>query len=303
MTEEFSFRFDVVLSKRVKAIMDYYSNNYEKEIGGFIVGKIEDDKVYLEDILFPSQSVSTGEVDITAKDFTLMRKEYGDKCLDIIGNWHSHNSMGCFWSATDENECNKIFMESNNVGVFVVSSKGEHLIRIDINKPFNISMDKLTYEVEEDEEFIEEMKKIIEDKVKKTKEIEYTSFKDYNILDRYSNFGQDWVKNDKEDNGSWDKNIADEYEIECSLYNMFQQDKKNLTIKLRDINPFWVEEIKGVFGGNIEDTDKISGKLDMFFKFEDKTEFKIQKKEMKDLVKLLIAEDRKEEELLNGRRF
>jgi proteasome lid subunit RPN8/RPN11 len=157
-----NFNLNVIMKERFKKIIDYFSINYEKEIAGFIVGEIKENDVILKGLLFPSQSVSVGSVEFKPAS---LRKQKGDECLNIIGQFHSHNSMGCFWSSTDEDETIKPFMKTHDLGVFIVSSKGKDLIRIDLKKPIDISIDdiKPSIEFENKGEIEEECKQIIKD--------------------------------------------------------------------------------------------------------------------------------------------
>ncbi len=120
----------VLLSK-----LNMLSSEYNIEIGGYLIGEIVHNEIYLKDILIPSQRINSVSVNINGNDQIELRKKYGDKVKEIIGHWHSHHNMGCFWSSTDTNNMKNI-MSFKKFFVFVVSSNGDHLIKISQKEPF-----------------------------------------------------------------------------------------------------------------------------------------------------------------------
>ena len=160
--------------RKLKQKMDYLSTDYTKsEIAGFVtlekVEQLTDGnlRLVLDDILIPPQEASTGEVDIDGKSQVEMYKEYGaEKCQRIIGHWHSHHTMGTFFSQTDETMM-KSYSENKPFCIFIVSSQGKHLIRLVFrNKPYEFKIENVEYEVEEDEAIKSEMEEEIKKKVK-----------------------------------------------------------------------------------------------------------------------------------------
>lgn len=162
----------LVMSKKLKEKLDYLSTDYTKsEIGGFITysdisetdGEVT---IVLDDLLIPPQEAKSSEVDIDGVGQIELRKEYGDRCLKIIGHWHSHHTMGTFFSGTDE-DMMKSYAENKTFCLFIVSSKGKHLIRLVLkNKPFEIKIDNVEYEVLSDGTIAQEMEDEIKKKVK-----------------------------------------------------------------------------------------------------------------------------------------
>jgi len=172
ITEGFDYKmeveqkFEVEIKKELIDKIEWFTNNYDKEIGAWLVGEITDEKIVIEDILIPYQEVSGVSVDTDGKALVRLRKEYGERCSKIIGHWHSHNTMGTSWSRTDE-EFIEQFTEPRTIAVFIVSSKAEkHLVRLELCKPVRVSLDNLDYTiVGEDSEFDEAMQKIIDEKL------------------------------------------------------------------------------------------------------------------------------------------
>jgi len=168
----------LILTKKLKDKLDYLSNYDKTEVGGFLTySLIEQDKdgevrITLNDILIPPQEATAGDVDVDGVGQIELRKEYGDKCLKIIGHFHSHRSMGCFFSSTDE-DMMKSNSENKNFRVFIVGSQGKHLIRLILknsingsNIPIEMKIENIEYEVEADDSIKAEMDEEIKKKVK-----------------------------------------------------------------------------------------------------------------------------------------
>jgi len=163
------YNFSVEIEKDVYKKIDWLIKNYEKEIGAFIIGEFKENSIYIEDLIFPEQEVADNSVDTSSKALIKLRKEYGDKCLKIIGHFHSHHKMSAFWSETDETFI-KEYMSQREKAIFIVASESDGLkIRAEFRKPFSFSFDELDYKVideEYEEELKTELKKIIKGRVK-----------------------------------------------------------------------------------------------------------------------------------------
>jgi proteasome lid subunit RPN8/RPN11 len=127
--------------------LDILSSEYDSEIGGYLTGEVKNGKIILTDLLLPSQIVSSTSVTINPKDQIELLKKYGhEKCKKIIGHWHSHARMGCFWSGTDMNNMNGI-MENKELFVFIVSSLKRHLVRVCLRNPLHADFENVEYEM------------------------------------------------------------------------------------------------------------------------------------------------------------
>lgn len=159
------YRIDIVMKELFKEKIDWISTHYDKEVNGFITGIIEDGKIIMEDLLIPIQESGSSSAEVTGANQVKLRKEYKDECKKIIGEWHSHHSLGCFWSGDDEKVIND-FAQPRETTIFIVSSKGRHLVRVEMRNPFKFSIDNLSYEVEaKDSKIGKLMTKEIEKKV------------------------------------------------------------------------------------------------------------------------------------------
>ena len=169
MSEEkvmITYSIKVIMKEKFKEKIDWISSYYDKEVNGFITGKIEEGNIILEDLLIPFQESGVGSAEVTGANLVKLKKEYKNECKKIIGEWHSHHSMGVHWSSDDEKVIND-FANPRETTIFIVSSKGDHLVRVELRKPFKLSVDNLPYETEaSDSKISKVMQKEIEKKVK-----------------------------------------------------------------------------------------------------------------------------------------
>lgn len=180
MSNETKINIPITMSDDFHKTIRWLVNNYEKEIAGWIVGKIDKDGVYMEELLIPEQEVGGSHVDMTAGNIVKMRNEYGAaKCKRIIGEWHSHNSMSAYWSYVDE-DLIKQLMNQRTACIFIVSSvKDGHRIRMDFKEPFQMTVDEMPYRVDIDDKFKNKLEKEIEKKVTEKKYTGYSGGCEY----------------------------------------------------------------------------------------------------------------------------
>lgn len=292
MEEEQEIEFDVniVMKETFKEKVDWFSSNYEQEIAGFIIGEISKEGIILEDLLIPEQEVGSASVKLIGKNLVKLRKEYGDKCKKIIGEWHSHNTMGCMWSYTDEEDFIKPFSEPREVTLFVVSSKGEHLIRMEIRKPFFMSLDKLSYVVESKEN--DKLTKKLEREIKK-KVIEEPE--EVSIIDttgRGTRKGYDYplFTNFKERKRKAKMMLTDMWKFYngvnvLKLVGLTEEQAESLGQEFEKLKPIVVSGGIGIYDCSVA------------FKFKNKSEAINKMKEVRTfLIPLLIEEVEEEEE-------
>ena len=134
------------ITPTLKTKLDILSSEYQIEIGGYLTGKIRDGDIYLDDLLIPTgQNVSSAHVEINTSDQVNMLKKYGPaKCQTIIGHWHSHHNMGCFWSGQDISNMINI-MSYKQLYVFVVSSNKNHLVKVCLRNPISLDLNNVDF--------------------------------------------------------------------------------------------------------------------------------------------------------------
>lgn len=160
-TEQYVYIEPECLSK-----LDWVTTEFKEELQIWLGGEVDENgDIIIDDLLIPHHTGEMAHTDVKGKELAKMRKEYGDRCKRIIGQFHSHNTMGCFWSVTDDNMQKKFSSNSSSpFCVFIVGSNAKYLTRIMIKTPFKYIIDDVTltplqYEADDMEEFKKDVKK------------------------------------------------------------------------------------------------------------------------------------------------
>lgn len=251
---EFECEPHIIIYKEVEEKINWFTHNYEEEISGWLIGEVKDGLIHIKEIIFPHQEVTGGTVDTTGGDLVRLRKEYGDKCLEIIGHWHSHNTMPTFWSTTDEEFMDE-HSEQRPFSLFIVSGKEQrHRVKIMLNNPFKINMDNLDYQVwDNNPELSKELEEVIKTKVKKREVVSVSPSRAYystntdNQRGVYDYDRPDWYStsnNPKEFN-----ELNFDEEITARANDCIGFDDENFTITIsnikKDIAESLIKETKG----------------------------------------------------------
>lgn len=116
-------------------------SEYDVEISGWMLGKVEDSELYIDDLIIPKQEATGGSVDIDTEGVIDTLKNYKDKLKRICGHFHTHPGIPPEWSLIDEENMEKI-MRKRQYFLFVVMSymndKYTYRARLMLNKPFKI---------------------------------------------------------------------------------------------------------------------------------------------------------------------
>ncbi len=247
--------FKIIISKDLNERLDWLVNNYAEEIGAWLVGEVRDGNIYIEDFLVPEQEVTKASVDTDTASLIKLRKEHGDKCLKIIGHWHSHNTMSSYWSSTDETFIEE-FMGPRDFAIFMVSSvRDGHRVRLETKKPIKLKFDECDFEVEYGEKLGKEMEKIIKEKVKAPKPI-----------DNFAGFDDD--DEDKDDQNG---NLYDDYKdtaIPDLVDKMITIDYQTREVTVHDVTPTCALELQEHFDDKAIEHAKKSGRNDLIFGFK-----------------------------------
>ncbi|MFX1490278.1 MAG: Mov34/MPN/PAD-1 family protein [Promethearchaeota archaeon] len=132
MVTEKDFIFPVYIYEEVLDHIKNLSNNTDKEIFGYLIGKILKwkSKIYIiiQEQLFiegtvHSHKFSTSQIEGKAgeyeKEFQKLKENKNDNNLRVVGWWHSHPGIGCFLSNTDLRTQEYFFPESYQVALVV----------------------------------------------------------------------------------------------------------------------------------------------------------------------------------------
>ena len=122
-------------------VIAYAESSYHQmkaEIGGqMVVVEDEDGDFILKDPIILKQEVSAGNCEMEAEALALhyaeMVKKYGDKVRHCW--WHSHHTMGAFWSGTDNSTIMDNETQDFSVSL-VVNLKQEYKLRVQFFYPF-----------------------------------------------------------------------------------------------------------------------------------------------------------------------
>ncbi|NHK30093.1 MAG: hypothetical protein FK730_01990 [Asgard group archaeon] len=84
-------------------IIDWTSSNTEREVGGYLIGYVDKDKVIITDSTFAVASSTPTHVrlDEMAQYRIIEEIEKRGGKETIVGFWHTHPGIGCFMSGTD----------------------------------------------------------------------------------------------------------------------------------------------------------------------------------------------------------
>tara|TARA_R100001594_G_scaffold89766_3_gene124200 strand:- start:252 stop:1214 length:963 start_codon:yes stop_codon:yes gene_type:complete len=152
--------------KKVIAYAESSYHQFKAEIGGqMVVVEDEDGDFIIKDPVILKQSVSGGncemEEEALAVHYSKMVGKYGDKVRHCW--WHSHHTMGAFWSGTDDSTI--MDNPTNDFSVsLVVNLKQEYKLRVQFFYPIeheeNITLHFLEDEIDRNEEIDTEVKNL-----------------------------------------------------------------------------------------------------------------------------------------------
>ena len=144
-------------------------NQFKSEIGGMmVVVKDQDGDWELKDPMIMKQVVTAGNThldkDELAKYYTKTAMKYSKHEFRFCW-WHSHHTMGAFWSGTDTNTINE-FSDGDFSFALVVNLKEEYKFRVSIWKPLeaheDVELNILTKEKNVPKKIEDEVKELCE---------------------------------------------------------------------------------------------------------------------------------------------
>ena len=119
-------------------------DEYKSEIGGMmVVVKDTDDDWSVQDPVILKQTISAGNTHLDkeelAKYYTRAAMKYKDNEFRFCW-WHSHHTMGAFWSGTDTNTIDE-YSDGDFSFALVVNLKEEYKFRVSVWKPIETHED------------------------------------------------------------------------------------------------------------------------------------------------------------------
>jgi len=168
LTNEFAVKVPkIIIELQTYLKMKWFKNHFNQEIFAVLVVEEQDDTLFVSNMLFPEQSVSGGHCKPTAAGLAKILEEMEEPEL-ARGWFHTHGSMGLFFSGTDTTTIAK-WGEGAPYLLSIVGAQSGIKARLDIFSPFPMTFDDVELEVEITGNSVDdECKTIIEKKVQKT---------------------------------------------------------------------------------------------------------------------------------------
>lgn len=137
-----------MITVRARQKLQYFIDLFPEEISGY--GKVErrGKDFLITDVFVFKQEVSGSDTELDPRaiarfQYQLIRAGHNPKEIRLW--WHSHHNMGTEWSGVDDDTAEEYFRENNyDYMISVVGNKsGEIRCRLDLYKPFSMSVDYL----------------------------------------------------------------------------------------------------------------------------------------------------------------
>jgi len=153
-----------------KQKLDLYVDATTDEISGLGKVIVRNKKLYIEDIYLLKQESGGSSTELdqeSVAEFMTEMMARNEPLESLKLWWHSHGTMGVFWSGTDEDTARKFgngWMMS-----LVVNRKGEYKSRLDVYEPVDLVVDNIELDValRFNEELRERIKAEVAEKVSK----------------------------------------------------------------------------------------------------------------------------------------
>ena len=143
-----------------------YADLIDAEYIGFLVIEQEDNDIIVKDVILPYQKVTSGDCEFDDTMFSVITENKNINPEKIKGWIHSHNNMEVFWSSTDEDTIKKLGRRMPFVVSIVVNKEHKMKTRVDIFRPFRVTLDDVTTKIDfYNKEFLEELKKEVDERV------------------------------------------------------------------------------------------------------------------------------------------
>ena len=180
---------EIVLSSRVDKIINWMTEHVDTEVAALGVCEVKNGNLFVEELVFPKQEVTSGSVKFGGSDWKNVIKKVGVSNMSKIQfHWHKHPA-GATPSQVDEEETFGTFMDVKTRPLFgflitgMLGNRIDYDARIMINTPVKATIEA-EVTTEEDTEIEEYCKKVLEENVKK--EVEVVTTKKSNVVFPYT---------------------------------------------------------------------------------------------------------------------
>jgi len=182
-------------------IIDAASQRLDREIGGFLIGRVEDDCLNIVNVETPRSKGSKTYVEIDPLDMAIIAEklEKEGRKERIVGWWHSHPGFGADFMSSLDIDTQKVYQSLFDKAVALIIDptscvSGKDSRKIDL-KIYRVVGDK--YEETEWQVGVDDVWKVVEDGVKLVSEIRGEKVRVDDLLERIlsvSEFKQEIMK-------------------------------------------------------------------------------------------------------------
>lgn len=237
----------LIISDKVKRKVTQWVHAADFEVSGLGIVEIIDDIPVVTEVFLLEQEVSKGDTELNAEAVAKLEYEVRNMKGELRWWWHSHNTMGVFWSGTDKDTIKQLGKEDWYYHT-VFNKKGEFLSAFSCKcvVPHLREQGQLTHHYEDvkteflgDAEFSEFCKKEYDAKVKEKKNEVVVLSKEQaqGVIDKVIEKHSGLTKFEKERLDLKFK-IYDLFEqgwTTTSVNNTYQGELRRFSLKLRDL--------------------------------------------------------------------
>ena len=168
------YKGTIKLAKKVLQQIKWFTENWDNEICALGIGKMRHGEMFIERLVFPTQTVNGSHVHFKPEDWGTIIKDLSLEDLkNIIFYWHKHPDSSPGASDGDEDDTFDVFMDpkaGRTIFGFLQTSNStsgmKYEARIEMRKPVWASIE-CNLVIDEDTKIEKECLKIIKDKVTK----------------------------------------------------------------------------------------------------------------------------------------
>jgi|TARA_R100001530_G_scaffold107627_1_gene75299 hypothetical protein len=139
---------------------------YSGEVGGLGYVTIEDEHIFVDDVILVEQEACVGSADITEGLYKLIAELNDEQKEKLKLFWHSHGKNSTFWSGQDEEAIEALLNFYDWFVSIEVNVYGSMIGRVDTAVPIPMRQD-VTTRVITTEDAIEKVRKEVEEKVER----------------------------------------------------------------------------------------------------------------------------------------
>jgi len=175
-------------------IVDTASRRLDREVGGFLIGKIEDNYLNIVDVEIPHSRGSKTFVEMDPLDMAVIAEKLDKegKGESIVGWWHSHPGFGADFMSDLDINTQKVYQALFDKAVALIIDPKSYISEKDLRK-IDLRIYRVTGEKykEMDWDFaVDDMWRVVEDGVKLVSEIRQEKVKADDLMKKVMNVSE-----------------------------------------------------------------------------------------------------------------